>query len=139
MKGTIRRHCTLNNNYLDSLGLPKADLDLTKPIITLDTGYTTVIPDRGEITNIIKQLPKETIACYTDGSKTDHGTGYGFLITTNNNTVPTRSIPTRPSLLTTVRFIKPDFQPSQRRRSGSGITLGILLLSLLIAKQGLMR
>ena len=47
--------------------LNKADLDLTKPIITLDTGYTTVIPDRGEIINIIKQLPKETVACYTDG------------------------------------------------------------------------
>ena len=84
-KGTIRRHSTLNNKFLDSLGLPKADLDLTKPIITLDTGYTTVIPDRGEITNIIKQLPKETVACYTDGSKTDQGTGYGFLITTKNN------------------------------------------------------
>ena len=85
VKGTIRQHSTLNNNYLNSLDLPKADLDLTKPIFTLDTGYTTVIPDRGEITNIIKQLPKETITCYTDGSKTEQGTGFGFIITTNNN------------------------------------------------------
>jgi len=70
---------------LETLDLPKAELDLTKPKITLDTGFTTMIPKRDEISNTIIELPRETITCYTDGSKTDQGTGYGFVITTNDN------------------------------------------------------
>ena len=44
-----------------------------------------MIPKRDEISNTINDLPRETITCYTDGSKTDQGTGYGFVITTNDN------------------------------------------------------
>ena len=41
---------------------------------------------RQQIASRIAALPSETITCYTDGSKTDDGTGYGYSITTANNT-----------------------------------------------------
>jgi hypothetical protein len=37
--------------------------------------------------DIISELNNETITCYTDGSKTEEGTGYGSTTTTNNNNI----------------------------------------------------
>ena len=37
--------------------------------------------------NIISELDNMTITCYTDGSKTEEGTGYGSTTTTNNNNI----------------------------------------------------
>jgi ribonuclease HI len=91
-KGSILSHSTINNNYLDSIQLPQGNLDLIKPEIHLQTNYTLEIPDdsdlgahRGIIADYVAQLAHNTISCYTDGSKTDSGTGYGFVITTDNN------------------------------------------------------
>ena len=91
-KGTIKPHSTLNNKFLEDLNLPKADKDLTKTKLTLQMSYKTVLPERGDLTELIKQLPTEAITCYTDGSKTDQGTGYGLIATTNNNTLELLSI-----------------------------------------------
>ena len=86
LKGTIKPHTTLNNTYLQSLQLPKAEGDLTKTCLTLNMSYETEINDRSNIAMIIGQVHTEAITCYTDGSKTDQGVGYGYIITTNNNT-----------------------------------------------------
>ena len=32
-----------------------------------------------------ESIEPESIACYIDGSKTEHSTGYGLITTTNNN------------------------------------------------------
>ena len=84
-RGTIRRHSTLSNGFVESLDLPSRDLDLTKPIVNLDQKFVTAVPSRDEVADLIKKFPKEAITCYTDGSKTESGTGYGFTITTDNN------------------------------------------------------
>ena len=84
-KGTIKHHTTLNNKYLDDLQLPKAEKDLTKSRLSLKMNYNIDLPDREEISNIINQISPDAITCYTDGSKTDQGTGYGYIITTSNN------------------------------------------------------
>lgn len=42
---------------------------------------------RSDIANRISQLDPTTITCYTDGSTTDSGTGFGYSITTNNNNI----------------------------------------------------
>ena len=85
-RGTIRRHSTLSNGFVESLDLPSRDLDLTKPIVNLDQKFVTAVPSRDEVADLIKKFPKEAITCYTDGSKTESGTGYGFTITTDNET-----------------------------------------------------
>ena len=94
-RGTIRRHSTLNNGFVESLDLPSRDLDLTKPIVNLDQKFATAVPSRDEIADLIKNFPKEAITCYTDGSKTESGTGYGFTITTDNNETEIHSYSTK--------------------------------------------
>jgi ribonuclease HI len=84
-QGTIRRHSTLNNEFVESLDLPTTILDLTKPITNLDQNFATIVPRRDEVADLINKFPEEAITCYTDGSKTENGTGYGFIITTKNN------------------------------------------------------
>ena len=91
-KGTILPHATINNAYLDTLNLPKGKQDQIKPTLKLNTSYTLEVPSpedtathRNEISTRIKELNPATITCYTDGSKTEAGTGFGYSITTNNN------------------------------------------------------
>jgi ribonuclease HI len=84
-RGTIRRHSSLNNRFVGTLALPTLNLDLTKPVTNLDQNFATVIPRRDEVADLITKFPEEAITCYTDGSKTENGTGYGFVITTKNN------------------------------------------------------
>ena len=45
-RGTIRRHSTLSNRFVESLDLPSRDLDLTKPIINLEQKFVTTVPSR---------------------------------------------------------------------------------------------
>ena len=77
-KGKIVHHSTINNNFLDQLNLPKGDYDLGKPKSLLNRHYCTLIPDRNEVQGIIADLPDTALVCYTDGSKSDTGTGFGY-------------------------------------------------------------
>jgi ribonuclease HI len=90
-KGFIKAHTTINNQYIADLELPRAERDLTKPMLTLHRSYTLEYPTgnhddyKSGLQEVIERLPSTTITCYTDGSRTDCGTGYGYMITTNNN------------------------------------------------------
>ena len=77
-KGKIIHHSTINNTFLDQLNLPKGDYDLIKPTSLLNRHYSTLIPDRNEVQGIIADLPDTALVCYTDGSKSDTGTGFGY-------------------------------------------------------------
>ncbi|MCP4489190.1 MAG: hypothetical protein GY820_18040 [Gammaproteobacteria bacterium] len=91
-KGIIEAHSTINNKFLMEADIPKtAPRDLMKPVMTLDRKYTIHLPDdndtyRQTLFTIIPDQPAEAISGYTDGSKTEDGTGGGFIITNNNNT-----------------------------------------------------
>ena len=84
-KGSIHFHTTTNNNFLSTINLPKIEFDLTKTRLTLHRKYHTEINDRSLHDHITNDVDHETITCYTDGSKTEQGTGYGSTTTTNNN------------------------------------------------------
>ncbi|MCP4458360.1 MAG: reverse transcriptase-like protein [Cytophagales bacterium] len=91
-KGNIKAHSTINNDFLDTLPIPKAALrDLTRPIMKLESKFTIENPIndleeyRKTLDNIIRDTPNKTITCYTDGSRTDSGSGAGYIITTDNN------------------------------------------------------
>ena len=91
-KGTIKAHTTINNNFLDTLPIPKtAPRDLTKPCMRLESKFKIDNPNndlieyRRTLEKLIKDTPNDTISCYTDGSRTDSGSGAGFIITTDNN------------------------------------------------------
>ena len=93
VKGTIKSHSNINNNFLNELNISKKETnDLTKPILILDRNYHITTPNDDDTTNYRKNLDKlikessdNTITCYTDGSQTDSGVGAGFLTTTNNS------------------------------------------------------
>ena len=93
-KGTIKAHSTINNDFLDTLPIPKTVLrDLTRPSMKLESKFTIENPIndleeyRKTLDNIIKDIPDKTITCYTDGSRTDSGSGAGYIITTENNNI----------------------------------------------------
>lgn len=90
-QGTIKPHSSLNNSYLEDLNLPKAEQDLTKARLTLQTKYQTLIPERGEIAELINNISTEAITCYTDGSKTERGTGFGYVIPQDGNSRETQT------------------------------------------------
>jgi len=57
----------------------------------LEQHFTVNIPgadhikyDRDSLQNTIDNISSETITCYTDGSRTDSGSGAGYIITTDN-------------------------------------------------------
>ena len=93
VKGTIKSHSYINNNFLNELNISKkVTKDLTKPILILDRNYHITTPNDDGTTNYRKNLDKlikdssdKTITCYTDGSLTDSRVGAGFLTTTNNS------------------------------------------------------
>ena len=91
-KGIIKSHVMLNNDYIDSLQLPSnAPMDLTKPLMILEGNYQIKFPSdgtvdyRNDINSLIDSVSHDAITCYTDGSRTEDGTGGGYIITTNNN------------------------------------------------------
>ena len=90
--GIIRAHSTISNNYISELSLPKAESDRTTPNLILDRGYNLIFPStnetldyRANLSSDISSIPIHAITCYTDGSKTSSGTGYGYYTTTNSN------------------------------------------------------
>ena len=52
---------------------------------TVTTPGTDNIKYRDSLQNTIENISSETITCYTDGSRTDSGSGAGYIITTDNN------------------------------------------------------
>ena len=91
-KGTITTHTTINKQFMLDLNIPpKAERDLSIPTMMLERRFTVTIPGadnieyRGSLQNTIDNIPSETITCYTDGSRTDSGSGAGYIITTDNN------------------------------------------------------
>ena len=93
VKGTIKSHSYINNNFLNELNISKKETkDFRKTNLNLDRNYhiTTPIYDdttkyRKDLDKLIKESSDNTITCYTDGSRTDSGVGAGFLTTTNNS------------------------------------------------------
>ena len=92
-KGIIKAHSTISNEFLKDINLPKPDSwDILKPSLVLDRNYSIKIPDTDNIdnykTNITEHIKTSSmtgICCYTDGSKTEHGTGGGILTTDNQS------------------------------------------------------
>ena len=91
-KGTIKNHTTINKQFMVDLNIPsKAERDLSIPTMMLERNFTVTTPGtdtieyRDSLQNIIDNIPSETITCYTDGSRTDSGSGAGYIITTDNN------------------------------------------------------
>ena len=91
-KGTIKNHTTINKQFMADLNIPpRAMRDLTIPTMMLGRHFTVTTPGtdntayRDSLQNSIDYITSETITCYTDGSRTDSGSGAGYIITTNNN------------------------------------------------------
>ena len=83
-KGIIKAHSTLSNNFL-TLNINKHDSwDITKPKLVLDHSYTITYPTasltedyKNRLNSDIIKASTHGICCFTDGSKTEHGTGGG--------------------------------------------------------------
>ena len=89
-KGIIKAHSTLSINFLHTLNINinKHDSwDITKPKLVLDHSYTITYPTalltenyKNRLNSDIIEASTHGICCFTDGSKTEHGTGGGFVI-----------------------------------------------------------
>ena len=89
---TIKSHTTINNEFMKDLNIPQtAKKDLMTPTMNLGQKFLIIKPGnnmmeyRDNLQQTIDNLPSEYITCYTDGSKTDAGSGAGLIITTDNN------------------------------------------------------
>ena len=59
VKGTIKSHSHINNNFLNELNISKKETkDLTKPILILDRNYHIKTPNDEDTTNYRKDLEK---------------------------------------------------------------------------------
>ena len=87
-KGMIKAHSIISNNFLHTLNINKHDSwDITKPKLTLDHSYTITYPTasptedyKNRLNSDIVEATTYGICCFTDGSKTEHDTGGGFVI-----------------------------------------------------------
>ena len=87
-KGIIKAHSTFSNNFLHTLNINKQDSwDITKPKLVLDHSYTITYPTASltedykiRINSDIIEASTHGICCFTHGSKTEPGTGGGFVI-----------------------------------------------------------
>ena len=87
-KGIIKAHSTLSNKFLHTLNINRHDSwEITKPKIVLDHSYTITYPTasltedyKNRLNSDIIVASTHGICCFTDGSKTEHGTGGGFVI-----------------------------------------------------------
>jgi len=91
-KGTIKTHTTINKQFTVDLNIPpKAERDLSIRTMMLERHFTVTTPGanhieyRGSLQNTIDNISSETITCYTDRSRTDSGSGAGYIITSDNN------------------------------------------------------
>ena len=106
-KGIIKAHSTISNNFLHTLNINKHDSwDITKPKLILDHSYTITYPtaslteDYKNILNSdIVEARTHGIWCFTDRSKTEHGTGGGFFLYPTLVQKPSQSIPSNEGLL----------------------------------------
>ena len=87
-KGIIKAHSTISTNFLHTLNINKNDSwDINKPKLIFDHSYTITYP-RASLTEEYKnrlysdliEASTHGIFCFTDGFKTEHGTGGGFCI-----------------------------------------------------------
>jgi ribonuclease HI len=85
--GRLQRHSSLLESAIDNLPCKGLAMDLTKPMLSLDTNYTIQIPDRSEYPGLLNSLPESAIKCFTDGSKMEDSVGAGFVIYHNNNII----------------------------------------------------
>ena len=93
-KGIIKAHSTTSNNFLHTLNINKhGSWDITKPKLILDHSYTITYPTaslkedyKNRLNSDIIEASTHGICCFTDGSKTEHGTGGGFDIRTETIT-----------------------------------------------------
>ena len=99
-KGIIKAHSTISNNFLHTLNINKRDnWDITKPKLILDHSYTITYPtaslteeNKNTLNSDIIEASTHGICCFTDGSKTEHGTGGGFVISdTSTETITEHS------------------------------------------------
>ena len=99
-KGIIKAHSTISNNFLHILNINKRDnWDITKPKLILDHSYTITYPTasltevyKNTLNSDIIEASTHGICCFTDGSKTEHGTGGGFVISdTSTETITEHS------------------------------------------------
>ena len=87
-KGIIKALSTISNNFLHTLTINKHDSwDITKPKLILDHSFTITNPTasltedyKNRLNSDIVEASNHGICCFTDGSKTEHGTGGGFVI-----------------------------------------------------------
>ena len=87
-KGIIKAHSNLSNNFLHTLHVNKHDSwDITKPKLVLDHSYTITYTTasltedyKNRLNSDIIEASTHGICCFTDGSKTEHGAGGGFVI-----------------------------------------------------------
>ena len=86
-KGIIKAHSTISNNFLHTLNINSDSWDITKPKLILDHSYTFTYPTasltedyKNRLNSDIIEASTHGICCFTDGSKTEHGTGGGFVI-----------------------------------------------------------
>ena len=90
-KGIIKAHSTFSNNFLHTLNINKHDSwDITKPKLVLDHSYTITYPTasltedyKNRLNSDIIEASTHGICCFTHGSKTEPGTGGGFVISDN--------------------------------------------------------
>ena len=74
VKGTIKSHSYINNNFLNELNISKKETkDLTKPILITTPNDDDTTNYRKNLDKLIKESSDDTITCYTDGSRTDSG------------------------------------------------------------------
>ena len=86
-EGTIISHTYQNFNYINTLKLPQGENDMMKKRLNLNLRFKTIISNRDQIAEYLKSIKDEDITCYTDGSKIETQTGYGYRISKNNNTI----------------------------------------------------
>ena len=93
VKGTIKSHSFINNNFLNELNISKKETKgphqthpyLRQKIPHHNTHNEDATNYRKDLDKLIMESSDNTITCYTDGSRTDSRVGAGFLTTTNNS------------------------------------------------------
>ena len=92
-KGIIIAHSTISNNFLTNINIPlnTDNRDLIRPFLAIDKNYSITFPKQEDIQHYRNDLninttnkPPDSIACYTDGSKTGDGIGGGYFTIYND-------------------------------------------------------
>lgn len=82
--GNPRSHVDLGNKLLESSCLLSFPVDKTQEVIrSFGHRYRTIVPDRDYYNNTVIPIQPnhpDEVYCFTDGSRTEEGTGFGFAI-----------------------------------------------------------